>query len=309
MRAPGAGAADRADRYRAAIDMSGWADTRGGVAVVLSEHHASDDGYLPAPLTLASAIAARTEHLVINVAAVVATLHHPIELAEQMVVLDHISRGRVMYVLGLGYRSAEFELYDVALADRVQRLELVVERLRLAFDGAVTPHPFTTGGPALAGGGGTATAARRAARLGLGFMAERHDPSLETAYLDACVTFGRQPRSYFGPAAGAPTAVVVVDDVDRGWRDYGPHLLHDAKTYGQWLAESSHHTVAHGSAARTIDELRDAPGNYRVVDVAGARELVDEFGIVSLMPMCGGAPVDLAWHCVRLMTEEVLAAR
>ncbi len=126
----------------------------------------SDDGYLPAPLTLASAIAARTEHLVINVAAVVATLHHPIELAEQMVVLDHISRGRVMYVLGLGYRSAEFELYDVALADRVQRLELVVERLRQAFDGMVTPPPFTTGGPSLAGGGGTVTAARRRGATG-----------------------------------------------------------------------------------------------------------------------------------------------
>jgi alkanesulfonate monooxygenase SsuD/methylene tetrahydromethanopterin reductase-like flavin-dependent oxidoreductase (luciferase family) len=309
MRAPGAGAADRADRYRAAIDMASWADTRGGVAVVLSEHHASDDGYLPAPLTLASAIAARTENLVINVAAVVATLHHPIELAEQMVVLDHISRGRVMYVLGLGYRAVEFELYDVALADRVERLERMVEGLRIAFDGAVTPPPFTTGGPSLAGGGGTIAAARRAARLGLGFMAERHDPSLETAYRDACVADGREPGSYLAPAAGAPTAVVVVDDVEQGWRDYGPHLLHDATVYGQWFAESGHHRVAHGSPARTIDELRDQPGNYRVVDAAGARELVDEFGIVAIMPMCGGAPVDLAWRCVRLMTDEVLAAR
>ena len=79
-------------------------------------------------------------------------------------------------------------------------------------------------------------------------------------------------------------------------------------TYGRWLAESGHHDVAHGSPARTIDELRDEPRNYRVVDVAGARELVEEFGIVSVMPMCGGAPVDLAWRCVRLMTDEVLAA-
>ncbi len=140
-------------------------------------------------------------------------------------------------------------------------------------------------------------------------MSERHDDALEVAYRDACVADGREPGSYLGPAPGAPTAVVVVDDVEQGWRDYGPHLLHDATMYGQWLAESGHHTVAHGSAARTIDELRDEPGNYRVVDVAGARDLVDEFGIVSLMPMCGGAPVDLAWRGVRLMTEEVLAAR
>ena len=59
MRAPAWGA-PAADFYAAAIDMCAWAETRGAIVAVLSEHHATDDGHLPSPLILASAIAART---------------------------------------------------------------------------------------------------------------------------------------------------------------------------------------------------------------------------------------------------------
>jgi alkanesulfonate monooxygenase SsuD/methylene tetrahydromethanopterin reductase-like flavin-dependent oxidoreductase (luciferase family) len=49
-----------ADRYAAALDMAAWADGLGCAAVTFSEHHGFADGYLPAPLPLASAVAART---------------------------------------------------------------------------------------------------------------------------------------------------------------------------------------------------------------------------------------------------------
>lgn len=45
MRAPSSGVPRRA-LYRAAIEMSTWAETRGCLAAVLCEHHGSDDGYL-----------------------------------------------------------------------------------------------------------------------------------------------------------------------------------------------------------------------------------------------------------------------
>src|SRR4051812_39996267 len=69
MRAPG-WAGRSADLFAAAIDMCAWAETRGAVLAVLSEHHGADDGHLPAPLTFASAIAARTHTLAILLAAV-----------------------------------------------------------------------------------------------------------------------------------------------------------------------------------------------------------------------------------------------
>ena len=98
MRAPD-WAAPAADLYAAAIDMCAWAETRGAIVAVLSEHHGADDGHLPTPLILASAIAARTKQLAILLAAVPIPLWDPVRLAEEMCVLDLISKGRVLYAL------------------------------------------------------------------------------------------------------------------------------------------------------------------------------------------------------------------
>ena len=107
MRAPGKDATQRAALYRCAIDMAAWADQRGCVSVIISEHHASDDGYLPSPFALASAMAAVTSNVPIVVAAAILPLYEPVRMAEDMIVLDHISAGRTMFVLGLGYRPVE----------------------------------------------------------------------------------------------------------------------------------------------------------------------------------------------------------
>src|SRR5690242_5697159 len=100
LRAPQPGAAP-ADLYAAAVDMCAWGDARGCAAVVVCEHHASPDGYLPAPLLFASAIAARTERVPILIAAVLLPFRDPVRLAEEMNVLDILSRGRVGYVLAV----------------------------------------------------------------------------------------------------------------------------------------------------------------------------------------------------------------
>ena len=70
MRSPEAGA-PTPELYGAALEMCAWAETRGAVMAVLSEHHATSDGHLPSPLLLASAIAARTSVLNVLVAAAV----------------------------------------------------------------------------------------------------------------------------------------------------------------------------------------------------------------------------------------------
>ena len=69
LRVPGMTPAQVADQYAAAIEMAEWAEDKGCLAVVVSEHHASPDGYLPTPLVLATAMAARTTSLPIAVGA------------------------------------------------------------------------------------------------------------------------------------------------------------------------------------------------------------------------------------------------
>src|SRR5579864_8235824 len=84
-----------ADRYSAALEMAEWADRLGCLAITLSEHHSSSDGYLPSPLMMLSAMAARTTTVMLSVAALIAPFYDPVRLAEDLVVLDHLSRGRL----------------------------------------------------------------------------------------------------------------------------------------------------------------------------------------------------------------------
>src|SRR5437899_8581833 len=109
LRAPSFCSVTHAELYAACLEQCAWADHLGLDFVVLSEHHGVDDGYLPAPLTLAAAIAGRTQHIRINIAALLIPLHDPIRLAEQLAVLDLASGSRGGFVGGLGYAHGELE--------------------------------------------------------------------------------------------------------------------------------------------------------------------------------------------------------
>ncbi len=136
FRNPEIGGVSMADRYAAALDMVEWADQLGGcMTVAVSEHHGSDDGYLPSPLLMLSAMAARTTNVRFMVAALITSFYDPLRLAEDLVVLDNISRGRVDLVLGSGYVPSEFEMYGVPSSERAKRLTETMETLRAAFTG------------------------------------------------------------------------------------------------------------------------------------------------------------------------------
>src|ERR1700742_1175020 len=111
-------AGSAAAHYAAVLDMCEWAETRGAALSVLSEHHGADDGHLPTPLILASAVAARTQQMAILLAAVPLPLWDPVRLAEEMSVLALISRGRVSYVFGVGHREEEYAPFGVEMASR-----------------------------------------------------------------------------------------------------------------------------------------------------------------------------------------------
>jgi alkanesulfonate monooxygenase SsuD/methylene tetrahydromethanopterin reductase-like flavin-dependent oxidoreductase (luciferase family) len=112
MRSPPAGV-PTADLYQAALEMAAWAETRGAIFAVVCEHHGMADGYLPSPLILTTAIAARTTTLPVMVAVVILPLYQPVRLADDMVILDIIAKGRVSYVAAIGYRSEEYQMHGV----------------------------------------------------------------------------------------------------------------------------------------------------------------------------------------------------
>jgi hypothetical protein len=315
LRVPGKTPGEIADQYQAAIEMARWADDKGCVGIALSEHHAAEDGYMPSPLVLASAIAAVTQHVPIIVAASLLPMHDPVRLAEDMIVLDHISRGRVIFTLGIGYRPVEYELYGLdfrnrgAVAD--EKLATLLDRLRQASEAQamprVTPRPFTPGRPRLAWGGGTKAAARRAGRNGLDFIAQTNTPGLAEAYAAAARDNGFEPGMCLVPSPEMPGSVFVHPDPDVGWKEVGPYLLTDAVAYAEWNTDTRHATVSL-SKGKTIEELRAERGGHRVVNVEEAVALVRQWGSLPLHPLCGGCPPELAWTYLRRVADGVIPA-
>ncbi len=307
-------AASHPDLYRTALDQCVWADEVGLDTVVLSEHHGTDDGYLPSPLVLAAAVAGRTERIGITIAALLVPLHDPLGMAEDLAVLDLASGGRVSVVAGLGYRPEEFEAFGVDRSHRGRILEDHVEVMQRAWTGEpfehrgttvrVSPRPLTPGGPMLMVGGSTEAAARRAARLRCGFFPAIDDPKLLEIYNEENDRLGH-PTGIASLPAG-PNFVYVSDDPDRDWERIGPHALHDAMTYRSWQTPGQRSTVE--STATTVDELRDE-GVYRVVTPDECVELagsLGDFGTLALHPLMGGLDPELSWAGLRRFADEVL---
>src|SRR5574340_751368 len=181
-----------ADLYAAALDMAAFADQHDFHTVFVSEHHLSDDGYLPSPLVVAGAVAARTSRINVTVSALIVPLYDPIRLAEDLTVLDHLSRGRVSHVVAIGYVPAEYAALGKDFAHRGSILEDHIAVMRRAWTGEpfehqgrhvlVRPVPYTQPHPVLFCGGSSLAAARRAARLDLPFYPQRRDKTVRDTY-------------------------------------------------------------------------------------------------------------------------------
>ena len=217
MRAPDFGASP-VELYEAAVDMCEWAETRGCLAAVICEHHSSPDGYLPTPLILGSAVAARTKQLMMTLI-VILPFYDPVRLAEEIAVLDLISKGRASYVFGLGYRPEEYQHFGL---DRKARGRIADEKLGLLRrllagevveqDGRrikLTPLPFSPQGPLMMWGGGSLAAARRAGRYGLGYLAQGDAPGSQQAYEEACRAHGHEPGMTLLPNRDTPSVCFV----------------------------------------------------------------------------------------------------
>src|SRR5262245_63005358 len=169
-----------AERYAAGLDMAAWADRLGCLSITLSEHHGASDGYLPSPIPMLAAMAARTTNVRFMIAALIAPFHDPLRLAEDLVVLDNLSKGRVDVVVAAGYVHEEFAMFGVSMKERVKRVTEAVTTLKAAFGGTpfeyrgrtvrITPAPFRPGGPFVSLGGSSEPAARRAAPIADGFV-------------------------------------------------------------------------------------------------------------------------------------------
>jgi alkanesulfonate monooxygenase SsuD/methylene tetrahydromethanopterin reductase-like flavin-dependent oxidoreductase (luciferase family) len=137
---PTLGERSHGDAFGEAMEQVDGAERWGLDAMWLAElHFAPDRSLLAAPLTIAAAIAARTDRMKIGIAVQVLPLGHPLRLAEEAATVDQLSRGRLIFGVG---RSGVVRSYDAMGVPYLESRERFSETLEVIV-GAWTNERFS----------------------------------------------------------------------------------------------------------------------------------------------------------------------
>jgi alkanesulfonate monooxygenase SsuD/methylene tetrahydromethanopterin reductase-like flavin-dependent oxidoreductase (luciferase family) len=315
------------DLHREALGAAEEAERLGFDSVWTSEHHFADDSYAPSLLALSAAMAARTSWIQVGTALVLAPLHHPIRLAEDAVVVDLISGGRLILGLGQGWLRWEFEALGAPFARRGRSIQTAIETCRQAWgDGlvepagvAVFPKPARSGGPPIWVGAESEPAIRRAAALADGWIAGEPDPGTFRVQLEWLADEMRKrarPPHELHVAGYWP--VFVGDDAGRAWEMVRPY-----HHYVQWKyldSESAKGRLGPLPLPPALDESSEAALRAEIIcgtpaDVAAriielaeiAQVAAPDFTFIARMHYPGMDP-GIVRATARLFAEQVIPA-
>ena len=99
--------APAADRYRFALEQIEQAERSGFASAWVAQHHFGEhEGGLPSPFVLLAAAAERTSRIALATGVVTLPIDDPLRVAEDAVVLDQLSGGRVQLGLATGGNTA-----------------------------------------------------------------------------------------------------------------------------------------------------------------------------------------------------------
>ena len=93
-------------------------------------HYLTHPMQMLAPVPMLSYLLRDAEGMTIGTNILIMPLLHPVHVAEDAVTLDLLSGGRYVLGIGVGYRDAEFQTFNVPLKERAQRMNESIEIVR-----------------------------------------------------------------------------------------------------------------------------------------------------------------------------------
>jgi alkanesulfonate monooxygenase SsuD/methylene tetrahydromethanopterin reductase-like flavin-dependent oxidoreductase (luciferase family) len=136
------------DVYRNELRLGDLAEPLGFESIWGVEHHFTDYTMCPDVLQYLTWFAGRTERIQLGSMVVVLPWHHPMRVAEEIVMLDHMSNGRLLLGIGRGLGRIEFEGFGVAQEDSreifIESAQTILEGLERGyceFDGRFVRQP------------------------------------------------------------------------------------------------------------------------------------------------------------------------
>jgi alkanesulfonate monooxygenase SsuD/methylene tetrahydromethanopterin reductase-like flavin-dependent oxidoreductase (luciferase family) len=244
-----------AELYAETLDFIAWSETVGFEGAWVPEHHGAEDGYVPSPLVMLSAIAARTRTLTLGTGIALATLYHPLRFAEDSALVDIVSGGRLEIGLAIGYRTRETDAYGVPFVGRGRRADEFIGLVKRLWagetvthagehfqlkDAQLAPRPVRGHIPLFVGGF-TQRALERAAEFADGYDGA---VSLYPALQEKLAARGRDPARM--RLRVNDLMLFVARDPEKAAHELAPHLHYVNNAYGRWIHQEG------GSAGRTL---------------------------------------------------------
>ena len=122
------------EAFDEAMDQVDAAERLGLDVMWLAElHFEPRRSLLSAPLSIASAIAARTRRIKIGIAVQVLPLCHPLRLAEEAATVDQLSHGRLIFGVGRSGVAQTYAAYGVSYAESQARFREILEVIQRAW--------------------------------------------------------------------------------------------------------------------------------------------------------------------------------
>jgi len=207
----------RTDRnvYRNELRLGDLAEPLGFESLWGVEHHFTDYTMCPDVLQYLTYFAGRTERIQLGSMVVVLPWHDPVRVAEQVVMLDHMSNGRVILGVGRGLGRVEFEGFGVNQEDSreifTEAAQLILHGLEKGYcelDGKfvkqerreLRPRPFKSFRGRSYAAAISPESSRIMAELGLGILIIPQKPwSAVTSDLNAYRTVYREANGVEAP--------------------------------------------------------------------------------------------------------------
>ena len=137
------------------IRLGVLADELGFHALWPVEHHFNDYSFCPDNTVFLANMAARTKQILLGTGAVILPWNDPLRVAEKIVLLDHLSGGRVLFGMGRGLARREYGGFGIAMDESRDRFDeaarMVLDALDTGYvegDGPYFPQPRTPLRPA-----------------------------------------------------------------------------------------------------------------------------------------------------------------
>jgi limonene 1,2-monooxygenase len=122
------------------LELLQWLDHLGFDEAWIGEHHSAGWETIASPEVFIATAAERTKHIKLGTGVISLPYHHPLMVANRMVLLDHLTRGRVMMGVGPGALTTDAYMLGIDPLEQRRRMD---ESLGIIMRLLTETEPFT----------------------------------------------------------------------------------------------------------------------------------------------------------------------